>query len=289
MARYLLTGATGLVGTHMLPLFGAGDTVHCLGRTAPVKGLTAARVEFLQADLSEPLSTALLPGELDAVVHLAQSPHYRDFPGKALDMLALNTMAPMVLADHAAHCGARYLFASSGGVYGKGGDGFSEQDAPRPISELGYYLSTKLCTELLVENYAPLIPVTVARLFFVYGPGQRGSALIPRLADAVRDGRPVTLAGERGVRINPIHARDAARALRACLELDGFRKLNVAGPEVLPLRRIAELIGCAVGSEPVFETVPPQGEESIIGDISAMTDLVGAPEIRFAEGVVGSL
>lgn len=286
MARYLITGATGLIGMHLLPLFGREDVVYCLGRRAPRPGGIDARLEFLAADLAGDWNADMLPDGLDAVIHLAQSPHYRDFPDKALHMLALNTDAPLKLADHARRNGARFVFASSGGVYGAGKEGFYEHDQPQPASELGFYLGTKLCAELLLENYASFIDVTIPRFFFVYGRGQRPDALIPRLVDAVRSGRPVTLAGSDGISLNPVYAEDAARALFDCISHPGSRKLNIAGPEILTMRQVAETIGQVVGVEPVFEHGAGDAHANFIGDITAMTSLVGAPATSFRQGLL---
>jgi nucleoside-diphosphate-sugar epimerase len=76
-----------------------------------------------------------------------------------------------------------------------------------------------------------------------------------------------------------------AEAIRLCLALEGSQTLNLAGPEVLTLRQIAESIGAAVGRAPRFQTkveTPP----IIVGDTSRLKTVLGwQPEARFSDGV----
>jgi len=270
----------------LLPLFGQADTVYCAQRSAPQTGDGTAKVIHAPLDLSEPWDLSALPQQADTVVHLAQSAHYREFPDRAGEVFQVNTASTAALLDYARRAGAgRFVLASSGGVYGAGGKPFTEQDQMRPAQELGFYLGTKYCSEVLAESYAGLFDVVVVRFFFVYGPGQRDSALIPRLVQSIAQGRPVTLHGHDGLRLNPIHAEDAAQALRACLDLPGGAKINIGGPEVLSLRSIAELIGQRLGRAPVFETLPHNAAADIVGDIGVMTCLLGPPRLAFAQGL----
>ncbi len=77
--------------------------------------------------------------------------------------------------------------------------------------------------------------------------------LVPRLIDNVIAGNAITLQGEDGIKINPIHVSDAVAALEACMKLEGSHTFNVAGTQTLSLREIACTIGKAVGREPVFK------------------------------------
>jgi len=104
----------------------------------------------------------------------------------------------------------------------------------------------------------------------------------------VREGRTVTLQGEDGLRINPIHVSDAARAVAASLSLDGCHAINVAGPATLSIRDICEVAGRQSGQTPRFETPPGEAGGDLVADIGRMRSLLGAPSIRF-EDAVGEL
>jgi nucleoside-diphosphate-sugar epimerase len=127
--------------------------------------------------------------------------------------------------------------------------------------------------------------VAVLRIFFAYGAGQKRSMLIPRLVDSIKAGDPVSLQGHDGIRINPIHAGDAARAVLAALNLEGFDRINVAGPDILSLREISGIIAGKVGRAPVFAVDESKEALDLIGDIGKMGARLVSPARRFEDGV----
>lgn len=284
MKSILVTGATGLVGSHLLPLLGHDCEIHVLSRQAPED--RAPDIVHHQLDLGGGFGDEGLPSQIDGVVYLAQSSHFRDYPERALDIFEVNIAGVQRLLDYARRAGAKsFVSASSGGVYGSGEHGFSEDHIIPATGSLGFYLSTKLCGEILAENYASFMNVAVLRLFFAYGAGQKRSMLIPRLVDSVKAGNPITLQGKDGIRINPVHAGDAARAVRAALDVEGCERINVAGPDILSIRAIAEIIGRKVGREPVFAVDESRPAGNLIGDIDRMRERLVAPDRRFEDGV----
>lgn len=283
MARILIAGASGLVGSHLVPLFGRDDEVHVIARDGS-EGAFPDNVRVHRIDLGAAFDTAALPGELDAVVYLAQSENFRDFPDRAPDVFEVNVASLMRLLDHARRAGSKNLvYASSGGVYGSAAEPVDETVTVPAIGSLGFYLATKLCGEILCETYAPHMNVAVLRLFFVYGRGQRRSMLVPRLIDNIRSGIPIVLQGEDGIRFNPIHATDAAAACKAALGLDGLNLINVAGPETISLRALCELIGDQVGKAPQLEVRPGGSDGNLVADTTVMTSLLVPPRARLAD------
>ncbi len=286
MRNCLITGATGLIGSHLLSVLPMEWQVYCLSRK-PYQGNHAKRsVAYITADLTNPLHYSALPPNVEAVIHLAQSEHFREFPNKAYDVFQVNVASTLQLLEYARQAGARTLvLASSGGVYGHHDHEFSEDVAVTANADLGFYLGTKLCAEIMAENYTPFMNIIVLRFFFVYGAGQRKSMLIPRLVQSVQEARAITLQGEDGIRINPTYVLDAANAIVRALDLDGSHKINVGGPEVLSLRQIGEVIGRALTREPKFELQRAVQPHHLVGDIGKMAQLLGPPHIRFEEGI----
>jgi nucleoside-diphosphate-sugar epimerase len=217
-------------------------------------------------------------------VHLAQARRHREFPDQAADVFSVNVASTLALLDLARRAGAvRFIYASTGGVYGGDDRPFRESDPP--CQNLGFYPASKLAGELLVNSYRAYFKTTLCRFFFVYGRGQNESMLMPRLVRSVRSGDPITLQGDDGIRINPIHVTDAVNALARCLTLGGGHEvINIAGGEVLTLRAIADEIGCIVGRVPVFSRVE-QPPTHLVADISKMKQSLGAPRVDLAEGL----
>jgi nucleoside-diphosphate-sugar epimerase len=286
MSRILLTGATGLIGAQLMRCLGPDNVVYAVSRSARVPSAT----RVVTVDLGGQWSADQLPRDVETVVHLAQSEHFRDFPSEAEDIFTVNTQSTIKLLDYARRTGVRrFVLASSGGVYG-GGPGMLAEDAPvKPGGELGFYIGTRVCSELLSECYANCFDVVCLRFFFVYGPDQRSNMLIPRLVDSIRSGRAITLAGEVGLRLNPIHVEDAAMAVKKALTLHGSHKINVAGPAVLSLREMAEAIGRAVGRAPLFEVDSAIAPRDLVADTERMRRLLCEPRITFSEGIATTL
>jgi nucleoside-diphosphate-sugar epimerase len=284
LRKCVITGVSGLIGSHLVQQMN-NWLIFALSRRRQSR-LNNDRFHHVAADLSDSWEVDALPESVDAVVHLAQSEYFREFPDRAEDVFQVNTVSTVRLLDYARRAGARtFVLASSGGIYGSGSEEFSEEMKVSHRRDLGFYLGTKLCSEIVAEHYAPYMNVIVLRFFFVYGPGQKKTMLIPRLVRSVFDGKPIILQGSEGIRINPTYVTDAAVAVERSLGLVGSHKINVGGPEALSLREIGETIGQTLGIKPYFEVQDDAKPRHLVGDISKMSDLLGKPEIRFRDGI----
>lgn len=274
--RILITGVNGLLGRKLSEQLSAiGFQV--LGVVHKLVSGKGSLVENVEIDLSKDWDRQSLPNDIEVVIHLAQSSYFRDFPDSALDVFNVNISSTARLLDYARQVGAkRFIYASSGGVYGNGSHAFKENAAIVPAGQLGYYLGSKACGEILVQSYASVFQVTVIRPFFIYGPGQDRSMLIPRLMDFVSSGKPISLQGRDGIRINPLHVEDASAAVIAALGSTESATYNIAGPDVLSVRQIAEAMGNHLEKAPTFEY--SEGEpRDLIADISLMQSRLHRP------------
>ncbi|MEW6769038.1 MAG: NAD(P)-dependent oxidoreductase [Pseudomonadota bacterium] len=283
--RILITGGAGFVGGRLIKRLAGEHEIFALVRKAPAQ--PAANVTWLVQDLAAPNWSVALPEKIDAVVHLAQSSHFRDFPNQAMDVYAVATGATMRLLDWSHKAGARnFVLGSTGGLYGTSEQPVSETgDLPDQRNQLGFYFAAKRAAELLAQQYAGQINVATLRFFFVYGAGQPAPMLLPRLASNVRDGNPIFLHGDDGLRLNPIHVDDAVNAIRQSLQLTESRVFNIAGPEVTTLRAIGEEIGHQVGRAPVFNVDKITKPNHLVADIARMSRALGAPKIGVAAGI----
>ena len=274
----LVTGGTGFLGQALVRLLAERDDVvalHRPGSTPPAH----ERVRWVAQDLANPLVDGL-PDRIDSVVHVAQSRRYREFPDGAVDVVAVNTMATTRLLDYCHGAGGRtFVYASTGAVSGAGPDPIREDDPPAPGN---MYAISKHAGERIVEQYRTLMTVFNLRYFFIYGPGQQ-AMMMPGIVGRVESGQEVTLAGENGIAMNPVYVEDAARATAAALELTQSSTINVAGPEVVTIRRIGELIGERVGRVPTFAVGDAQPD--FIASTERMSELLGAPTTTPGEGL----
>ncbi len=276
----LVTGATGLLGREVI---GRLPSRHVYA-AARHPGSSLPGVKWIQHDFRAGAALEVPPGT-HAVVHLAQSTRFREFPEGAEDVFDVNLRSTAQLLDRAAEAGVqRFVFASTGAVYRPKAEPLREEDELEdPPSS--YYVAAKRAGELLVGTYSRLIPTTVLRFFFVYGPRQRKDMLLPRLVSMIRAGQPVLLEGEEGIRINPIHVSDAAAAVIAALDLSGNHLMNVAGLETVSIRDLARTIATSLGTSAHFESRGTASPANLVADVSRMTSHLPRPEVRVADGV----
>jgi nucleoside-diphosphate-sugar epimerase len=262
-------------------LFLAGCKVTALVRENVLKNVEG--VKYQTIDFTTYHWTDELPDKLDCIIHLAQSSNFRDFPQSALDVFKVNIDSTAQLLDYARRIGVKqFIYASSGGVYGNGVNPFHEHAPIVPFNQLGYYLGSKACSEILVQSYASIFKVIILRPFFMYGPGQNRNMLIPRLMDSVANGKPIVLQGENGILINPIHVKDASSAVLAAMSVQDSSTFNIAGPDILSIKQICERMGEFLGKKPIFE-FKLEKPNDLIGDISEMRNYLHNPKIHLLE------
>jgi len=284
MKRCLITGSTGLIGRELMNLLKEEWDRYALVRNT--FDIAPDNTHYIKCDLAQNWSVKEFPESVDAVIHLAQSEHFREFPLNAERIFNVNTISTLRLLEYARKANAKiFVLASSGGIYGHGDEGFREDQAITAKGDLGFYLGTKLCAEVLAENYFPFMNIVILRFFFVYGPGQRTMMLIPRLVQTVKEGRSIILHGKEGLKINPTYVTDAASAVCHSLELQESQKINIAGPEVLNLKQISQEIGNVLRQDPVFEVHEHLQPQHLVGDIKKMVHLLGEPSVTFKEGI----
>lgn len=281
--KVLVTGANGLLGRHILLSFKDLFEVHAIVHRIPENQLDG--VTYYIKDFNQDWKTEDLPKDLSVIFHLAQSDLFREFPLNALDVFNVNVTSTMKLLDYAYEIGVKkFVFTSTGGIYDSSFGAVNENSPINTFGQLGNYFATKLCSEILTHNYTRFFDVTLLRLFFMYGKGQKRSMLLPRLVDNVKHGRPIKLTANGGIVINPIHVSDVVNILRNLLNSQGSFTYNVAGPEHLNLEQISNIIGDRLGIKPIFERVENIGE-NCIANIDFLESQVWKPKVKLEEKI----
>ena len=128
--KILLTGADGFVGGHAYRRLSVEHQV------VPVSRRSACPLpNAVSLDLTEQSGYELLPTDVEAIVHLAQSRHHRAFPARVTDVLEVNVNATLNLAQWGRAIGIRrFLFSSSANVYAPTFDPVTEKSPTGPYS-----------------------------------------------------------------------------------------------------------------------------------------------------------
>jgi nucleoside-diphosphate-sugar epimerase len=167
--KILITGATGKVGSRLTKrLAQRGDEVRALVRDqARADNLRGERIELVAGDLLDADSLAAAVRGVDAVVHCAAF-----FRGATPEQAhAVNDLGTRHLASAAREASVgRFVFASTGLVYGSNGGRLATEDETGAPTEA--YPLSKLAAERFLLALTDL-DVRVLRLPFVYGDGDR--------------------------------------------------------------------------------------------------------------------
>lgn len=213
MAPWLVTGANGFLGRHVLDRIGSQDHVFVLGRRPP-HGWPLAR--FLKVDLSDPdvVNEAILNLSPAVVLHLAgKTP-----PARADQLYQTNVLGTLHLLDalRALKQSVRLILAGSAAELGP------VEDADLPVGESyppqprdAYGLSKHLAAVAALAAQSP-IEVIVARVFNPIGPGLPQSQAFGRFAHELARPGPDPLilqVGDLESKRDFVDVRDVASAL----------------------------------------------------------------------------
>ncbi len=230
----LVTGAAGFIGLHVAQrLLQQGRAIVGLdnmnayydpalkeARLAVLKDHD--RFEFAKVDIADRdgLFDLFKRQRFSRVIHLAAQPgvrHSIDHPhiyaGSNLDGF-LNVL------EACRHNGCEHLlYASSSSVYGANTKvPFAVKDSvDHPIS---LYAATKKANELMAHAYSHLyrLPCTGLRFFTVYGPWGRPDMAMYLFADAIANGRPISLFNNGKMRRDFTYVDDVAEAIVRLME-----------------------------------------------------------------------
>lgn len=226
MARILVTGAAGFIGSHTTDqLLAAGHAVVGADnfRTGRRENLAAAQrstaFALHEIDVARPgaLDALVAAERPDAIIHLAALVSVQEsITDPGLNFL-LNVQATQLVAEAARkHKVGRVVFASSAAIYGDTTElPITENTEKKPISPYG---AAKLSSEALLLGHGAAYGITVRcqRYFNVFGPRQDPaspySGVISIFDRRYREGKAVTIYGDGRQTRDFIAVRDVARA-----------------------------------------------------------------------------
>jgi len=242
----LLTGATGSVGSRLLPrLLENGEDVRCLVREPRRLGGHRVDVQIALGDLGEMSDPYLVRQALrgvDAVVHLAAT--IRDQPPHRIE--ELNGLATVRLLRAAERTGVRrFVF-------------FSAINAA--AAQRTRFFRAKWLAERAIAS-SPL-QTTVFAPSIVYDRSDPWVTLLRRFS--FLPVMPVSGGGQ--ARFQPIWADDAARCVTAALGREAQDRYELAGPETLSYDEMSDLVSRIAGRPRPLVHVPlPVVRAGLIG------------------------
>lgn len=299
MARILITGGAGFLGSHLCDRFIAeGDHVICMdnfitGSPANVDHLIGhPRFELVQYDVT---NFVYVHGDLDAILHFASpaSPiDYLKFPIQTLKVGSLGTHKTLGLAKAK---GARFLLASTSEVYG---DPLVHPQPEtywgnvNPVGIRGVYDEAKRFAEAMTMAYHRYhgVDTRIVRIFNTYGERMRvedGRAIPAFVSQALR-GEPLTVFGDGSQTRSVCYVSDLVDGIVRLLRSDITDPVNIGNPDEITMLDLAREIINATGSTSTITHVDlPQDDPKVRrpDNTIARQRLGWSPSVDRAEGL----
>lgn len=232
--RIFLTGATGFVGSAIIPdLVAAGHQVVGLARSeAAARTLERAGAEAHSGDLNDTASLRAGAAAADAVIHVAFN---HDF-ARLAESCEMDRVAIEVIGDALAGSDKRFIVTS--GLPPLSGRVATEDDLP-PADGHGMPRRSEQAARALLGRG---VQAMVIRMPQVHDSKKQGFATY-LLAHAGETGVSAYV-GDGGNRWPAVHRLDAARVYRLVLHHGvAGRSYHAVAEQGVPLRAIAEAIG----------------------------------------------
>lgn len=300
MARFLITGGAGFIGSHLTEaLLARGDQVAALddlstGCFENVEHLAGHPHFSLAVDtVSSEMVLDRLASQSDVIVHLAAAVGVELVVQSPVRTIATNIGGTEAVLQAARRYRLKTLLASSSEVYGKGTRvPFGEDDdvlLGPTCRHRWAYAATKMVDEFLGLAYHREygLPVTVFRLFNIVGPRQTGryGMVMPRFVAAALCDQPIRVFGDGTQRRCFGHVQDAVRAIVALADAPQAvgQVFNVGTAEEVSVLDLARRVIALTCSRSEIVTVPydeayPDGFEDMarrVPDTTRIRQAVG--------------
>jgi dTDP-glucose 4,6-dehydratase len=299
MARYLITGGAGFIGSHLCESFlSQGQEVLCMDNySTGAKNninpfLKNPRFRFIDHNVSRYIE---VEEPLDFILHFASpaSPvDYLELPIPTLKVGALGTHNTLGLAKAK---NAVYLLASTSEVYG---DPLVRPQTEEywgnvnPIGPRGVYDEAKRFAEAMTMAYHRYhgLNTRIVRIFNTYGPRMRlrDGRVVPNFIMQALKGEPLTVYGEGQQTRSFQYVDDLIAGLNLLLKADYHLPVNIGNPHEMTVLEFAKKIIEITGSKSpiVFKPLPeddPQVRQPDIGKAKAI--LGWEPKVKLDEGL----
>ena len=304
MARFLVTGGAGFIGSHIASrLVAEGKSVRvfdnlCAGSLANLAHLGDA-VEFLEGDLRDPAAVAKAVEGVEVVFHqaaLASVPLSIERPLETHHACVTGTVN---LLDACRQTGVRRLvYAGSSSAYGDSPE-MPKRESHNP-EVLSPYAAAKLAGEYYCQAFAASYQMEIVRLryFNVFGPRQDPkspySAVIPLFASALVEGRTPRIYGSGEQSRDFVFVENVVDANILASQAPGVsgQVFNVACGETISVLKLLRLICDELDMPFCPEFMPPRVGDVLHSwaDISAtQRDLGYTVRVNLHEGLKKTL
>ncbi|MDZ4867518.1 MAG: NAD(P)-dependent oxidoreductase [Alphaproteobacteria bacterium] len=293
--RVLVTGATGLIGRHVVnALIERGAEVHAATRSL-AHGTTNGEVRWHKTNLLDQRERIQLldSAEPQTIVHCAWVTDHGAYwtSPENLDWTAVT----LSLAHEGHERGTtRFVGVGTCAEYAWGGDEpLSETTSPLQPATL--YGIAKDAARRVLEAFAATSGMSFAwaRVFMLYGAREHQDRLVASLARALTHGEPAKMSSGK-IERDFLDARDVGAAIAALAASPATGPVNIASGTPVTLRHVGETLARLAGRPELLAlgAYPdrPGEPQTIRADITRLTRDVGfTPRISLERGLSDAL
>jgi dTDP-glucose 4,6-dehydratase len=299
MARVLITGGAGFIGSHLCERFlKEGDDVICVdnfltGSPDNIAHLFGnERFTFLKINVTDYL---YVNGPLDAILHFASPASPVDYLEHPIPTLKVGSLGSHKALGLAKEKKARFLLASTSECYGDPLVHPQNEDYwgnVNPIGPRGVYDEAKRFAEALTMAYhrAHGLETRIVRIFNTHGPRMRlnDGRVVPNfIAQALR-GEPMTVYGDGSQTRSFCYVSDLVEGIVRLLRSNYSMPVNCGNPAEITILEFARRIKALTNSksEIVFRPLPVDDPKVRQPDITRARNLLGwEPQVGLEEGL----
>lgn len=312
--RFLITGACGMIGSYMVDVLMAANSIHKLNMTVLPMGRSEEKARarfarhwdtpgfyFVSGDVNQPLPSYL--GTVDYIFHAASNTHPVAYATDPVGTVCTNILGTDNLLKYASENSCRrFIFASTVEIYGE-----NRGDCERFAEDYcGYidcntlragYPESKRAGEALCQAYMKQtgVDVIIPRLPRVYGPTllQSDTKALSQFIRKALAGEDIILKSAGTQFFSYIYVGDAVYGvLYTLLYGESGQAYNIADESSdITLRELAQIIAEMAGRKVVFD-VPTATEQAgfskatkAVMESSKLRALGWAPRLSLEDGL----
>lgn len=301
MSHCVVTGAAGFIGSHLCEtllahnheVIGIDAWIPYYDRRIKEDNLSTfvkhPNFHFHELDLREDDLTSVLRSE-SIVFHLAAMPGLLRSWDQFDDYLTCNVQATQRLLETAVVANvAHFIYCSTSSVYGHLATG-DEMASLEPVSPYGI---TKLAAEHLCRAYEAKddLPVTILRLFSVYGPRQRPDMGYYIFIERILRDELITIDGDGTSSRSNTFVSDCVKGIILAAHNPAVSQgetFNLGGGEEVSVNQVLSILAEVTGKSPLVRYGPIRAgdQRRTSANIDKAHKLLGyLPEVTISEGL----
>ena len=283
MKKIIITGHTGFLGSHLVDKLSINYDIIGIS-----KEKSDCQIKTINKDIRD-ISLKDVPEDIFCIIHLAAISDVDYTQKNPKECFEINLNGTQKMLDISKEIKSKFLFVSTSHVYGNPSElPLKETSRTNPFA---IYAASKLASEILCKSYhySYDIPITILRLFSVYGPKSPPHLVTTKIISQMVKHDYIQL-GNLDSKRDFIYIDDVIQAFEICLEnITDFNIFNVGSEKSYSIGEICDFVKKILDKKIEITTINSQLRKNdiqeIISDCTMLKKLNWAPQIDIEEGL----